>query len=275
MKKALKIILSLILLAVFGIGELVIVAMTIAAITAIPEYPIAGTLLSAFFVALAVILGIQMYKIAKDMHNTKSDSQKTKDEQPDQDNEEEVYSFKVNGSFRMRYGDIKGNRTKRTISNVKVIDETYFTAFCHLREAQRTFVFSRVEDITDLDTKKTTNNALQLFYERAEGIMGETFDNTPKTSVGEPIEGEYEIQYTNSKTNRTASYLISNVRFNNTRIYGNINNTEYEASIIIAKISDMVDCATGELIQEPRKFFKSKLQKENPSGGSSSRKGKD
>lgn len=52
--------------------------------------------------------------------------------------------------FLMNYTNRNGVRTTRTISKVKTANDTYFSAYCHLRKEDRIFKFDSVKYITNL-----------------------------------------------------------------------------------------------------------------------------
>jgi len=56
--------------------------------------------------------------------------------------------------FTITYKDINGKTTVRTVSEIEIIDEDFFDAFCHLVNEERTFRFSRIVTACDFETKE-------------------------------------------------------------------------------------------------------------------------
>ncbi len=174
-----------------------------------------------------------------------------------------VDSIHVDGQYRIVYGDGSGDVTERDVSNVRILSEDSFQAFCHLRNGVRTFMFARVRSIIDLKDGEITSNALELLSKRSpvdvgkafnvdvtkrRAIVIEEFDDSRNVGTGYDISGEYDFTYTNSRTGVVGVYHISGVSLSSSRMYGYINNTKYQASVMLKKVSELVDCSTGELV---------------------------
>lgn len=186
-------------------------------------------------------------------------------------------SVKVNGQYKMCYKDFDGNVTKRKISNVHVNNAHYFEAYCHLREDVRTFTFGRVVSIIDLQTNEQNENALEVFSKNADEDIGnkfnvdvtkrqlevkEHFDTSGNSNAGTRIPGEYDFTYTNSDTNVTGTYRISEVSIGISRMHGQINYTQNRESVSLKKVSEIIDCETGEVIKENfLEYLRSKVKK--------------
>lgn len=92
---------------------------------------------------------------------------------------EDIEILKLNSLALISYEDAKGQKSIRrvTIKNIyeNHNDEYMISAFCHERNAYRTFKLSRILELTDIETGEIFNNPKEYFVER--------FENSPIGNV--------------------------------------------------------------------------------------------
>ncbi|HRP91074.1 MAG TPA: NINE protein [Edaphocola sp.] len=101
---------------------------------------------------------LNKYSVAKDEINESYDL-------PD-----DINILKLNTLAHISYSDAKGQRSERRIT-MKAIQKTYdddyiITAYCHEKQAQRSFKLSRIDKLVDMETGEVFSDPSKYFIDR-------------------------------------------------------------------------------------------------------------
>ncbi|SFN99151.1 NINE protein [Salegentibacter flavus] len=83
---------------------------------------------------------------------------------------EEFETIKLNSLAQIAYKDAQGQKSERRITmysiNPTIDDDYMIKAYCHERNAQRTFKLSRITELTDIETGEVFDNPEKYFLDR-------------------------------------------------------------------------------------------------------------
>lgn len=215
----------------------------------------------------------KLEKMSEDLKKKNEDYKKTFD---NKDADIEIVYEKENGEI-----------SKRKVK-VDKVDDKYLYGYCFLRNNDRTFRLDRIQKLTDLETNKTltdTNeiiNYLQSHYERQAGTIKITVERTSTSDdygteyiddgyfygkvdseIIVDINKDFHIVYKNEYEFDAAVIRLGklNASKNYFLLIRNLTVDEF-AGLYVDKINEMYDLETGEIINNPVKYFDEIYQKE-------------